>query len=119
MGYIKRHTIVVTDHGYGDHIESAHKEALRIFGDGSVSEILGPLMNSERSFFIPPDGSKEGWVESDKGDLNRSEMIKYLKSVRYEDGSSPLSWVEVFFGEDNGLAEIVNHSGKPQQGEGE
>lgn len=108
MGYMRHHAIVVTG-DYGDYIENAHSKAAELFFN--VSGILESPVNGYKSFFIPPDGSKEGWAQSDDGDKDREEFVNYLNSLRYEDGSSPLDWAELFYGDDNGDAQIVNHSG--------
>ena len=63
---------------------------------------------------VAPDGSKEGWAESDAGDRARDLIVQVLKSYSYKDGSSPLKWVEVMFGDDEGRAAIVRHSGEWQ-----
>ena len=100
MGYIRDHAIVVKC-DYGDHIEKAHAEAVRIFapdienGGVAPTAITPEAVNGSRSFLVPPDGSKEGWPESDAGDARRAEFIAYLNGTKYEDGSSPLKWVEV------------------------
>lgn len=48
---------------------------------------------------LPPDGSKEGWQDSDIGDNSRASFIALIESFNYEDGSSPFSWVEISYGE--------------------
>lgn len=107
MGYICRHTIAVTG-TYGDYIDRAHKFAKST--GAHVTPIFTAPVNSERTFFVVPDGSKEFWPESDKGNQQRKEIVEYLKLTAYEDGSSPLAWVEVAYGDDNGLVEIKNYS---------
>jgi len=57
------------------------------------------IVNGYHTFILVPDGSKEGWSESDEGDRFRFEFIKFLDSFVYADGSSNVSWVEVGFGE--------------------
>jgi hypothetical protein len=54
-------------------------------------------MNSTRSFLVAPDGSKEGWEESDKGDQRREEFVEWLRGQAYNDGSNPLAWIELYF----------------------
>jgi len=105
MGDMRRHAIVVTDHGYGNFLKLAHKKAIEIFP--WVSQISEPQINGERSFFIPPDGSKEGWPDSDVGDARRDKFVAFLHTTKHEDKSSPLSWVEVQFGDDNGEVKVV------------
>ena len=60
----------------------------------SWSPICPPQVNGERSFFIPPDGSKEGWSDSDKGDERRNEFVEWLRS------EGQVHWVEVCYAED-------------------
>lgn len=98
MGYMRSHAIIVQDYGYGDWMEKAHAEAVRIFP--WVSPLSDYAVNGIRSFFVPPDGSKEGWAESDDGDARRAEFLAWLKGVKHNDGSSPLAWVEVQFADD-------------------
>ena len=63
------------------------------------------------TFLVPPDGSKEGWEESHRGDRERDVVVKILRSYEYEDGSNPLHWVEVQYHDDNG-DDKVTRSGK-------
>lgn len=107
MGYIRNHAIVVTG-TYGDFIERAHAEATKIFP--WVSAISPPLVNGSQSFFIPPDGSKERWPESDEGDAQREEFKEFLRAQLYNDASSPLAWCEVKYGGDDYASEVIAHS---------
>jgi len=106
MGHIRNHSIIV-EANYGDHIQNAHTKASAIFP--YVSPISSEVVNGSRSFFIPPDGSKERWEESHEGDARREEFKKWLREQAYEDGSSPISWVEVWFGGGDRDAKIVSH----------
>lgn len=58
-----------------------------------------PVVNGYRTIVLLPDGSKEGWVESDRGDEQRKNFIRCLESFAYEDDSNCWSWVEVSYGE--------------------
>jgi len=107
MGYIKQHTIVVT--AYDNGIIKAHEEATRIFGE-MCSPIIPSKMNGYKSFFIAPDGSKEGWADSNEGDLKRDEFVNWINSCAYEDGSNSVDFVELFYGEDNGRCSVVRHN---------
>lgn len=111
MGYIRHHTIVVTSWSESE-IKKAHHVAQGIFEQ--VSEVIEAPVNSYFSFFIPPDGSKEGWAASDKGDLGRKKFKEYLRSTEYDDGSCSLDWVELFYGDDNGEVAIVDHDNKEE-----
>ncbi len=107
MGYMRHHAIIVTCWESGK-IEAAHKRASEIFR--GVSPILDSQMNGHRSFFIPPDGSKEGWSESAAGDCLRDAMIEWLNEQAYEDGSTCFDWVEVQYGDDERVTKIIRHS---------
>ncbi len=114
MGYMKHHAIIVTgtDHG-GSAIQIAHKEAKRIFP--WVSAISPPAVNTYRTFLIPPDGSKEGWEESDEGDARRAEFIAHLKTLAYDDGSSPLDWAEISYADDYGPPQVTDSSTRKKE----
>ena len=101
MGYICHHTIVVCS--WGDHINEAHDKAVDLFGE-LVSPIINGLTNGYQSFFVAPDGSKEGWNTSDEMNDNRNEFVIYLKSTYCD-------WFEIQFGDENGHQYIVRHSG--------
>jgi len=107
MGYMRHHAIIVTS-WKDEAVKGAQKEALKHFSH--VSEIVESPINRYSSFFIAPDGSKEGWEPSDKGDDSRNTFISYLNSLCHEDGSSPLDWAELFYGDDGGESEITRHS---------
>ena len=108
MGYMRAHAIVVTS-WENKAILRAHKKAKEIFGE-QVSSVTPTAINGYRSFLIPPDGSKEGWEESNFGDSNRKAFKDWLNSQRYEDGSTNLNWVEVQYNDDEKETKIVSHS---------
>lgn len=108
MGYIRHHAIIITS--WSEAIKDVHATARKIFGI-QCSEILMAPINGEKSFFIGPDGSKEGWDESDKGDQQRKQFIDYINSMAdVEDKSNSIRFVELFYSEDNNKAEIINHN---------
>lgn len=76
----------------------------------NVSNVTPETTNGYRAFLVPPDGSKEGWDESERGDERRAQFVKWLRSYSYSDGSSPLDWIEVQFGGDDDDANIINHN---------
>lgn len=103
MGWIRHHAIVVTGtYDHDKYILVAHAEAKRLFGGTrcAVSPVTLAAQNGTRSFFVAPDGSKEGWEESDDADLARKELTDWLDGQRYGDHSSPLAWVEIQYGDD-------------------
>ena len=55
-------------------------------------------LNNYSVVVMIPDGSKEGWPESERGDITRDKFIEELEKVEYEDGSSPWEYVEISFG---------------------
>ena len=114
MGYIKHHTIVVT--GCKDeHIEEAQKKAVEIFeetckdemikppyGSNIISPIIGSLSNSQKSFFIAPDGSKEGWQTSNNCNNARTAFLDWL-----DNAENYCYYIEVVFGGDNEHQAII------------
>jgi len=107
MGYMLHHAIVVTCHDLNVLTEAAKKA--RSFG----CVVLGPCdpqINRVSTMMVCPDGSKEGWAESHRGDQNRDRFVGYLNSQRYEDGSTSLEWVEVSYGGDDKSAQVVRHA---------
>ncbi len=98
MGYMVHHAIIVTSE-FRDRIMEAHVYAQTVFIE--VSMIIRGTANNSCSFFVPPDGSKEGWNESEYGDDRREEFVGYLRA---QDG---LSWVEVQFGDDEGDNHVI------------
>ena len=118
MGYIRHHAIIVTT--YDEMLATqAHVEACRLFGRApnfhskfiaSVSTVMKSGVNSDFSFCVFPDGSKEGWDHSDAGDDARADFISWLNDRRYEDRGSPFDWVEIQYGDDEGETVVVSHS---------
>ena len=107
MGYMKHDAIIVTSWNT-EAIEEAAAKA-REYG----LEVLGPsdkAINSIRTMLVCPDGSKEGWEESDIFENKRFSYLKYLNSVRYEDNSSCLSWVALSYSSDDRDAKITAHT---------
>lgn len=99
MGYMRHHCIVVT--GYSNEtLTEAHKKASEIFP--AVTPIIESRVNGYASFFIPPDGSKEWWIESNNGDIRRETFIKYLQK------QNCLDWVELQYADDEGDDKIIN-----------
>ena len=114
MGYIKHHTIVVTGRK-DEHIEEAQKKAVEIFeetcknemikppyGSNIISPIIGSLSNSQKSFFIAPDGSKEGWQTSNNCNNARTAFLDWL-----DNAENYCDYIEVVFGGDNEHQAII------------
>lgn len=113
MGYMRHHGILVTS-GIDNLIELAHTKAVEIF-DGMVSPLCAEQVNGYRSFAVFPDGSKEGWGDSDQGYANRDTFKAWLNTQRYEGGSTSLDWVEVQYGDDEHETCIVADSDHPEE----
>lgn len=105
MGYMRHHAIVVTSWD-ARFIRAAHEEAKRLFS--WVSPLSPDKINGYRSFFVPPDGSKEGWEESDLGDLRREAFVQWLDLHCHSDGSQRGDWAEIQYGDDNDEQIIVS-----------
>ena len=104
MGYMCHHAIIVISWDKGS-IVAAHKKACEIFENqnflGTISyitEITPEATNGYRSFLISPDGSKEGWETSDRGDIARNRFIQWLDSQK----DNYCEYAEVQFGDENG-----------------
>jgi hypothetical protein len=109
MGYMRHHGILIT--GFDkERVQVAHQKAREIFDETLVSEIKESVINGYYSFAIFPDGSKEGWTDSDRGDQNRVEFIAWLQAQLYEDKSSPYDWVLVQYGDDELETCVVSDS---------
>ncbi len=97
MGYMKNHSIIVTSWNHVI-VKESHARDSEIFP--WVSPVSDESMNGQTPFFIPPDGSKEGWPESDLGDARRKAFLDWCDTRAYEDSSNPISYVEIKFGGD-------------------
>lgn len=97
MGHVCHNAIVVTSF-QDETIKAARAKAVEL--GCPATEIVRSNVNAYYTFLIAPDGSKEGWADSEEGDRRRSEFRDWTRSVRYEDDSSPLEWVEVSYGSD-------------------
>ena len=120
MGYMRHHAIVVTS--WSDkHIQAAHKAAKEIYSnwsknilfgaivggfDGLVSPIMCSPINSYMTFIVAPDGSKEGWDDSDEGNFKRDELIEWLEGAERKDN---FDWAEIEYGGDGDGATVLRH----------
>lgn len=97
MGYIRHHAIIVT-HWDFDKIVDMHRFAtLCNLNPTRIME----SHNNFKTFFIPPDGSKEGWPDSNHADQERKRFKQFLrKRHNYAD------WTEISYGGDIGHSQI-------------
>jgi len=103
MSYVSHHAIIVTSNGYDSadqRLREAHDYANKHFG-ALTSQIISSVFNGYKTFFVAPDGSKEGWDESDEHDIKRDNFIKILDDMMYDDGSGPIRYAEVRYGTDD------------------
>lgn len=111
MGYLVRHAIAITSgiahHKYLDDVRD-YAESV----GAQCTPIMATPVNDERTFFVCPDGSKEGWHASDVGDQQRELIVEHLRSIAYDDGSSPLVWAEIYYGSDDKTAAVFRHDGE-------
>ncbi len=96
MGFIRHNAIVVT-YWKREDVEKAHAKAKAL--GMQVTEILVTTVNSYASFLIGPDGSKEGWDESNEGNRRRAVFFQEIRGM-YIDA------VEINYGGDGGPAFI-------------
>ena len=108
MGHITNHAIIVQSHS-DELITAAREKAVLIFSN--VSDIIATNINAEYCFFIPPDGIKDGWEESEVGDKQRKAFMDWCDYQANEDGSNSLQAVEMFYHDENNKAGIVRHTG--------
>lgn len=117
MGTLKHHAIVVT-YWRKDEVEIARNKALEIFnecffietGSDLISPIISGVVNTQCSFFIAPDGSKEGWDTSSTGDEARKRFLDWLR-----DHGNGCNYVEVVFGGDYDYADVLRHDGEERE----
>lgn len=102
MGWDRHHAIIVTGFDH-ERVANAHRYAVDT-GATVTDLILSPLNNWE-SFVVMPDGSKEGWADSDLGDRRRATIVEYLRQP-----DNWLDWVEVQYGDDAKETVIIAHS---------
>lgn len=95
MGWFQHHAIVVYSYNR-DGSEVAHKKAKEL--GLRPSPIIDAAVNGGASFYIPPDGSKEGWQESRECDDRREAWKAWAKRDGY--GPPYFDWVELRFGGD-------------------
>jgi hypothetical protein len=109
MGYIRHHSILVTAYNK-EYVQKAWDKANKLFPE-ILTPIISSLWNGYYSFAILPDGSKEGWPESDELDRLRARYKRWIRTLNFDDGSSPFDWVEVSIDEE-GRTKITSSTPK-------
>lgn len=100
MGYMRHHAIICTSCLPG-YLEEARRVACEIFNGNLVTEMVRGMTNNYHSFCVMPDGSKENWETSNEYDGRRAAFIERLRDQYFADGSAPVVWAEVQFGDDD------------------
>lgn len=124
MGVINHNAVIATTYGK-DHFDKmkAWIDQLRLEPSTGGLDlkrlfVFGPgIVNDYHTIVLLPDGSKEGWPESEKGDNLRKLFIDRLNAEAFSDdeefedappqkvgdqeiyGCSSWDWIEVSFGE--------------------
>lgn len=107
MGWDRHHAIVVTAFRESD-INSACEMAHTLFHPNQVSPIQKAPINDWWTFFVGPDGSKEGWSDSDAGDEARTTFIGWLRLCESA-GDFYVDWAVLQYGDDAGVCKVVSH----------
>jgi len=82
MGYIRHHTIAVTSFSK-ERLKECYEKAKKI-ENINLTSIYASNINSWYTFYVVPDGSKEGWSASKDGDIAREKLIELIKSMDYD-----------------------------------
>jgi hypothetical protein len=107
MGY-HIHDAIIVSTWTTSHIQLAHAKAVEL--ELHPSNITDEVVNGYRCFVVPPDGSKEGWEESDFYEGRRNEFIDWMKTTTPK---LYLDYIHVRFGGDepDDNTRIVTHNG--------
>lgn len=100
MGTIQHHAIIIT-HYSREGISKFRDKALAIasetWGEGGWARLISPILpspyNGYYTFFVAPDGSKEGWGPSEAGNEMRHSILRAARRA------GMLEVVEVTYGE--------------------
>ena len=98
MGHTAHHAIIVTSWN-NNHLHLAFAKAKEL--GLSVSNLVTSPMNGYWSFLVAPDGSKEGWHDSDIGNSRRDMFINFLRGPLY------IEWLEVRYAGDSDVGATV------------
>ena len=92
MGYIRHDAVIVVvwEDETITGLLNARIEALRQEMDAAFRPlVIGPIetpVNGDTLYAFLPDGSKEGWPESDKGDEYRAKFIDCFEVAKWPNG---------------------------------
>lgn len=114
MSYMRHEAIVVTGVSFKeiiepDLIEDSRERILAIEGLLlPISELMQSPVNNTYSYTVYSSGSNMGWNIYERCCEQREEIVKILRSYEFDDGSNPLKWVVVMYGDDNGESAIID-----------
>lgn len=75
----------------------------------AVSQLHHPEIEDYHYFTVFPDGSKEGWDESDDGDSRHDQFIAEINRWRMGNRPGHIQWMEVQIGDDGDERKITRH----------
>ncbi|MDX2195794.1 MAG: hypothetical protein NW207_05205 [Cytophagales bacterium] len=115
MKNIKHHTIIVTcqekaeTENIRNQIVALYKQKMEVkTGHKLITPIFESLINSFFTFYIIPDGSKEGYDASEDGDILRQEVYSLLLTYKSQHPHIYIAYAELSYGGDNEAPKIIN-----------
>lgn len=112
MGYFAHEIMAIN--GNTTEIAVAHGVAVEIFSkigfEALISPIIPQIIGDNSSFFIAPDGSKEGWAESNEGNVVRQLLVDHL-------AKTSLDWAIVLLGGDDNFFRVELSSAENEDAE--
>lgn len=115
MKNIKHHTIAITSNdkvqleALRNRVLSIYKEKMEAKkGNQIVSPIFESLINSFCTFYIIPDGSKEGYDASEDGDTVRKSIVELINSYNQAGRENIFRFIEISYGEDASAPQIIS-----------
>ena len=101
MGYVRHNAIIAT--GW----QSEAVDALVAYATNLGADVLrgAEQINGYITVCITPDGSKEGWSNSEDGDARRKKIREWLNAADSRD--QYFEWCEVVYGSDDAAASVV------------
>ncbi len=114
MRNIRHHSIIVTVNDKAT-IEDLRKKINEVYtknmeaknGFQLLSPTIPSLINNFFSFFIAPDGSKEGYDASDDADRVRKLVLEMLRNYKPKEDTVIVQFVELFYGDENEPSSIL------------
>jgi hypothetical protein len=109
MGFIKHHAMIVTGYYGSNDFYRAYRRANEIFNQ-QTSGVMHSIFDGYLTFSICPDGSKEGWGDSDVGDKKRKDFKNWMF-----ENNIYLDWVEVIYGGDDPMNKVIDSIDKESE----